>query len=235
MTIPACFADMNADCTCPLHGPGKPLPQMMLHCLLNDKLETMKDMQEYFIQKGAKFSGVMTTIHTDERDINSDNKVRYDMLSLLLVMKRIEGAKELVKAGVHPVSGGNPKDEKLDVVPMFQEYYEHGTNEFIRWVFKDYIPQHPKIKLKPLTQRLIDIIVSMKEKDKENGRWKLHKRTAAHAILTSGHQETIEHLIQRGEAKGLDLLGEQTCTGQTALHHAAENNDQTSVDILLQL
>jgi len=208
------------------------MSQMILHYLLNDRFEAMKDMQKYFTNKGANLSGVIATIHTDEHDMDGD-KVQFDILSLLLVMKKIDCAKELVKAGFDPVNGGNPESEKLDVVPMFQEYYKHGTNEFIRWMFHDYVPH--KIKLKPLTQRLIDIIVSMKEKDKENGRWKLHKRTATHAILTSGHQETIEHLIQRGEAKGLDLLGEQTCTGQTALHHAAENNDQTSVDILLQL
>ena len=232
MTDITCFTGKNADCSCALHGPGTPLPQMGVHCLLNDKPDVFMRMCEYFTQKGAIYSAVITTIYMGEHDID---KVRYDILSLLLAMKKINYAKQLVKTGVDPVSGGNPEGEKLDVVPMFQEYYEHGTNEFIHWVFNDYIPQQPKIKLKPLTQRLIDIIVSMKEKDKENGRWKLHKRTAAHAILTSGHQETIEHLIQRGEAKGLDLLGEQTCTGKTALHHVAENNDQKSVDILLQL
>ena len=234
MTLIACFTDMNADCTCALHGPGKPLPQMVLHCLLNDKLEAIKDMQEHFIQKGAKFSGLMTTIHRDERNTDGD-KTQYDILSLLLVMKKIDCAKELVRAGFDPVNGGNRESENLDVVPMFQEYYKHGTNEFIWWLFNKYIPQNPKIKLKSLTQRLIPIIISMREKDKKNGKWKLYERAATHAVLMSGHQETINILIQQGKAKRLNLLAEQSCTGKTALHHAAENNDQKSVDILLQL
>ena len=229
MTDITCFTGKNADCSCALHGPGTPLPQMGVHCLLNDKPDVFMRMYEYFTQKGAKYSAVITTIYMGEHDID---KVRYDILSLLLAMKKIDYAKELVKAGIDPVSGGNPEGEKLEVVPMFQEYYEHGTNEFICWIFN---AQLPEIKPKTLTPRLIQAIISMKEKDKENGRWKLHKRTASHAILTSGYQKTIEYMIQSSNAKGLDLLAEQSCTGKTALHHAAENNDQKSVDILLQL
>jgi len=232
MTDITCFTGKNADCSCALHGPGTPLPQMGVHCLLNDKPDVFMRMYEYFTQKGAKYSAVITTIYMGEHDID---KVRYDILSLLLAMKKIDYAKELVKAGIDPVSGGNPEGEKLEVVPMFQEYYEHGTNEFICWLFNEYIPQNSKIKLKPLTQRLIPIIISMREKDMKNGKWKLHQRAATHAVLTCGHQETIDILIQQGKAKRLKLLAEQSCTGKTALHHAAENNDEGSVDILLQL
>ena len=229
---------MNVDCTCALHGPGIPMSQMVLHCLLNDKLEALKDMQKYFTQKGAELSGVITTIHTDEHDTNVDI-MQHDILSLLLVMKKINCAKEFVKADFDPISGGNPEGEKLDVVPMFQEYYKHGTNEFIRWMFHDYVPH--RIKLNSFTQRLIEMIISMKEKDKENGRWKLHERTAAHAVLTSRDQETIGNpeiircLVQCGRERDVDLLAERTSTGQTALHHATENNDLLSVNILLQL
>ena len=232
MTLLACSTDMNVECTCTLHGHGTPTSQMVLHCLLNDKLEAMMDMQKYFTQKGAKHSGVITTIHTDEHDTNVDI-MQHDILSLLLVMKKIDCAKEFVKADFDPINGGNPEGEKLDVVPMFQEYYKHGTNEYICWMFHDYVPN--RIKLNSFTQRLIQMIISMKEKDKENGRWKLHERTAAHAVLTSGHLGTIEHLIRSGKARNLDLLAEQNCAGQTALHIAAQNNDKRSVDVLLQL
>ena len=225
---------MNAECTCALHGPGTPTSQMVLHCLLNDKFDVMKRMLAYFNQKAAELGGVITTIYMDECDVDG-KKVEYDMLSLPLTMKKMDYAKELVKAGVDPVSGGNPKGEKLDVVPMFQEYYERGTNEFIRWVFNEYIPENPEIEQKAFIQRLIQTIISMNEKDRENGRWKQRKRTAAHAVLTSGHLKTIEQLIQCGKENSLDLLAEQSCTGQTALHHAAENNDEESVDILLYL
>ena len=136
-----------------------------------------------------------------------------------------------MKAGVDLVSGGCPEAEKLDVVPMFQEYHYHGTNEFIRWAFNEYIPQHPEIDLK----RIIQSIINMKEQDKEHHFWKPMQRSPAHAVLTSHHEGTIKRLVKCGKDNGLDLLAERSCTGKTALHVAAENGDVESVHILLQM
>ena len=66
--------------------------------------------------------------------------------------------------------------------------------------------------------------------------WQSVQRAPAHAILTSRHKETIECLVQIGRDEfDLDLLAEQSSTGKTALHVAAEANDVESVQILLQL
>ena len=47
----------------------------------------------------------------------------------------------------------------------------------------------------------------------------------------------IKRLVDyaKKEFDGLDLLAEQNCTGKTALHVAAEDNDVESVQLLLQL
>jgi len=116
---------------------------------------------------------------------------------------------------------------------MFQEYYDQGTNKFIRWGFMDYIPTLGD--LFSFTQRIINMIINVKKKDKETSQWKSKNRTAAHAMLMSGNPEIIRRLVQCGREKDVDLLAERTCTGQTALHCATENNDLLSVNILLRL
>ena len=76
----------------------------------------------------------------------------------------------------------------------------------------------------------------MKKKDEKSRLWQSVRRTPAHAILTSQHEETIKRLIEHAKKEfDLDLLAEQSCTGKTALHVAAENGDVKSIHILLQL
>ena len=221
---------MNAKCACEIHT-GTPVFQMMLHCLVQDKCDKLSvTMLEHFIEKGAELSGKITfrNVGLDQKDSGG---VEYGMLDLPLSMQRIDCAKVLVKAGVDLIDGGSPTGEELDVVPMFQEYRDHGTNEFICWAFKEYIPQHPEIDLK----RIIQCIINMKEQDEKSCFWQSVQRAPAHAILTSHHEETIKHLVQFGKECGLDLLDERSCTGKTALHVAAEDNDVESVQLLLQL
>ena len=228
----ACVTDMNAVCTCRLHE-GTPVFQLMLHCLIQDKCDNLCTMLQYFYQRKAVFKGKITfIIGLHEQMDNGMDAQSYGMLDLSLSMKKIDLAKLVVQAGVDLVSGGCPRGEWFDVVPMFQEYRNHGTNEFIRWAFNEYIPQHSEIDLK----RIIQSIINMKIKDGKSCFWQSVQRSPAHAILTSHHEETIENLVQCGNNEfGLNLLAEQSCTGKTALHVAAENNDMVSVQILLHL
>ena len=166
----------------------------------------------------------------DQMDDGIDGQ-SYGLLDLSLSMKKIDCAKVLVEEGVDLLSGGCEGGEWFDVVPMFQEYRDHGTNEFIRWAFNEYLPKHPEVDLK----RILLSIIIMKEKDKQSCFWQSVQRSPAHAILTSHHEGTIKQLVQCGKENGLDLLAERSCTGKTALHVAAENNDVDSVNILLQL
>ena len=223
---------MNAKCVCEIHT-GTPVFQMMLHCLIQHECDKLSvTMLEYFIQKGAKLSGKIATRHFGIYR-NDCGGVSYGMLDLPLSMQRIDCAKVLVKAGVDLINGGSPRGLEFAVVPMFQEYRDHGTNEFICWAFNEYIPKHPEIDLK----RIIQSIVNMKKKDEQFCLWQSVRRSPTHALFTTHHEATIKRLVECGidEFDGLNLLNETSCTGKTALHVAAENNDVESVHILLQL
>ena len=221
---------MKAKSACKVHT-GIPICQMMLHVLIQEDYEKLSiEMLEYFIKKGAELSGEIFIQHVG-LDRSDSGGFPYGMLDLPLSMKRIDCAKLLVEKGVDLISGGSPKGEELFVVPMFQEYRDYGTNEFIHWAFKEYIPRHPEIDLK----RIIQSIINMKKNEKSCF-WQSVQRNPTHAILTSHHAETIKRLVEYAKNfKKLDLLAEQSCTGMTALHVAAENNDVESVCILLQL
>ena len=209
---------------------GTPLLQLMLHCLIQDQCHNLSTMAKYFIQNNASLRGKITFMNGlfDQMDDGIDGQ-SYGMLDLSLSMKKIDCAKLLVQAGVDLLSGGCPEGEKFDVVPMFQEYRDHGTNEFIHWAFNEYILNEIDLK------RIIQCIINMKEKDETSCFWQSVRRSPTHAILTSHHEEAIKRLVQCGKENGLDLLAERSCTGKTALHVAAENNDVESVDILLQM
>ena len=226
---------MNSECACEMHT-GTPILQMMLHCLIQvDYNKLSVNMVEYFKKKGANLSGEITTQHLglDQKDSGG---VNYSMLDLPLLMKNIDCAKVLVEAGVDLINGGSPGGEEFAVVPMFQEYCYHGTNKFITWVLNQYVPHFNKLDIKRIIHSIVQSIINMKNNDKSLCLWQSVQRSPAHAILTSHHEETIKRLVQCGnEDFGLDLLAEISCTGKTALHVAAENNDVESVQILLQL
>ena len=229
----ASFTDMNAECKVHI---GTPICQLMVHCLVQDSDKLSGTVLNYFKEKGAKVNGKIVVHHAGLD--TKDSKITYGMLDLPLSMKKIDCAKTLVvETGVDLISGGNPDCEKFAIVPMFQEYRDYGTNEFIRWAINEYIPQHPEIDLKLFAQRIIQCIINMNERDKDPkcGWWPPVQRTPAHAILTCHHEKTIKRLIDCGKKNGLDLLDEKSCTGKTALHVAAENGDVESVCILLQL
>jgi len=205
---------------------------MMVHCLIQhlyDKLDV--DMLRYFIKNGAVPCGQITTGHGDL----GGSGVSYGLLDLPLSMDRVDCAIVLVEAGVDPINGGSPTGEEFDVVPMFQEYYDHGTNKFIRWVFNEYLLQHPEIDLSEFAHRIIKSIINMNKNNESNHWWSSQRRSPAHAILTSGKQEMIKLLVLSCRDEDLDLLSEQSATGRTALHIAARNDDDESADVLLQL
>ena len=226
------MTDINAKCACEIHT-GKPVFQMMLHCLIQHECDKLSiTMLEYFIQKGSELSGKIATRHFGLY-CNDCGGVSYGMLDLPLSMQRIDCAKVLVKAGVDLINGGSPRGVEFDVVPMFQEYRDYGTNEFIHWAFNEYIPQHPEIDLK----QIIQCIINMKKNDEQSCLWQSVRRSPVHAVLTSRHEETIKRLVECSidEFDGLNLLAERSCTGKTALYVAAEDNDVESIHILLQL
>ena len=224
------FIDMKAECVCERHT-GTTVLQMMFHCFNQKEYGKLSNtILDYFIKKGANLGRKISTRHFGP-DGSDSGGVNYGILHLPLEMQRIDCAEMLVEAGVEPINGGTFIGEDFEVVQMFEEYRLNGTNEFIRWMFNEYIPNHPEVDLK----RIIHSLINMKKKDENSCFWQFVQRAPAHAILTSHHEETIKRLIQCGKESDLDLLTEQCCTGKTALHVAAENDDLESVHILLQL
>ena len=210
---------------------------MVHHCLvqdcdkLTDTTDTTDTMLNYFKKKEAKLNGKIVVHHVGLDP--DEGEISYGMLDLPLSMKKIDYAKKLVETGVDLISGGSSDCENFAIVPMFQEYRDYGTNEFIDWAFSEYIPNHPEIDR--IDERIIKCIKHMKERDEKRGWWPCVQRSPAHAILTSYHEETIKRLIECAKKDNFNLLDERSCTGKTALHVAAEKNDEDSVDILLRL
>ena len=217
---------MNAQCK---EHTGTPICQLMVHCLVHNPEELNDTKLSYFTANRGTLNGMILVHHVGLDAKESD--IKYGMLDLPLSMKKIDCAKWLVGKGVDLISGGSSDCEKFAIVPMFQEYRDYGTNEFICWAFKEYIPQHPGIHI----EKIIECIIYMKKRDKGIKWWPSVQRAPAHAILTSQHEETIKRLVEIAKDKGLNLLEEKSCTGKTALHVAAENGDVESVHILLQL
>ena len=226
-TILQCFmhvcthAGIDSGCdTC-----GAPLFQMMLHChAQNHPLKLDVNMVRLFIEKGTPLNWEIENHFKDA----VTNVYSWSALDLPLTMNNIDLAKVLVEEGkIDPITGGCPRGEEFNVIPMFQEYCFHGTNEFISWVCNDHLPQH---KRNEFTDRVLSCIESMKS-HKYFKVWVFQRRTPAHAMLTCGHRETIELMVHKNKA----LLVDKNSTGKTALHMAAEEGDVCSVEVLLDL
>ena len=204
---------------------GAPLFQMMLHChAQNHQLKLDVKMVHLFIDKGTPLNKIIKNVF---EDVESES-YSWSALDLLLTMNNIDLAKVLVEEGkIDPITGGCPRGEKFNVVPMFQEYCFHGTNEFISWVCNDHLPQHMRNEF---TDRVLSCIESMKS-HKHFEKWVFQRRTPAHAMLTCGHRETIELMVDKNRA----LLIDENSTGKTALHVAAEEGDIHSMKVLLDL
>ena len=236
---------------------------MMLHCLVQN-VEINTPMIKFFIEKGSPLDTEISVIEEDGLPLNKVeegcpplNKVEEDggeigdngdaedakynpawqlsSLDLPLMISTANGfevAKKVVESGkVDPITGGSPGGEKRTVVPMFMEYWFIGSNRYIRWLCKQHIPNH---KRGEFVDQVVKCITAMKKNDGLTT-WMYKRRTPSHAILTSGHQETITLLVQEGKEQGEGFLTETNSIGKTALHIAAENGDLESVKILLQL
>ena len=204
---------------------------MMVHCLVqNVKVDT--SMVQYLIEKNSPLSR--------EIDLELDGPYArhgssWSLLDLSLTMtieNGFEVVKVLVESGkVDPITGGSPGGEAFRIFPIFQEYWFHDTNYYIRWLCKKQMPIQERRKF---VYRVLKCITAMRSNVYFTS-WIDKQRTPSHAILTSQHWETTALLVQKGKEQGENFLTETNSTGKTALHMAAESGDLKSVKILLQL
>lgn len=154
-------------------------------------------------------------------------------LELAIQLQRIDIAKQLVIAGAHPICVAENNTEQ--VLPLFLEYYEFGTNHFYSWLLHEHVP-HDKVSAfidQVLKKGNIIFDEYAKETfEKESG------RHHAHPPLTCGHAGMIKRFIEcfsesKSEYFNEDPLRVKDSDGRTALQIAAANGDLESFTTLL--
>ena len=170
------------------------------------------------------------------RDMNLDVNVIYSLeydlsrvswcsvVELGIMNKRMDVAKLLV------ISGANPIHPSLDnisgVVQLLEEYYEFGTNYYMRWLVHEHLLSH---ELHDFIKTVVDLDIF-----NESGIRMFTEvgRHPAHAVLTCGHEELARQFLKRHDPC---LLYVKDATGRTALQISAQRGDLESVSTLLKL
>ena len=199
---------------------GTPLIQMMAYFVIQkykNKPEQLDiSIVEHFIEKGAVLSRVLTAGICE-------NSTAFE---LSFFLHRVDVAKVLVKKGVDPILCGDPYSK-----PIFTEYIEFGSLEFIKWLLFDHLEN--KEKIHQFVDRLFDpkdvFIITNRNVALRRG------KNVAHAFLLSGHKEAISYMLSKKPDTDTDLMKECDSFNKTALHLAAERGDHESVHILLEL
>lgn len=194
---------------------GTPLLQMMGYLLIKRlKNEEPKQLDisiiQYFMEKGAILSRVLTAGMFENSTA----------LELSFVLGRLDVAKLLVEANMDPIFGGDPYSK-----PLFTEYVEFGSVNFIKWLLFYHLKSTKKIQ--DFVDRLFypDVFQITNKQALKKG------KNSVHSFLLSGHKETIRYLLSRK----YDLVHESDTSNKTALHLASEKGDHETVRILLEL
>ena len=151
-------------------------------------------------------------------------------IEMAIQLQRIDIAKRFVKAGADPICA----DVKLteQVLPLFLEFYEFGTNHYFSWLLHEHIP-HDGVSTfidKVLERKGIIFHEYARENfEKESGRHHVH------APLTCGHANMIRRFLECfPKTDGADTLRVKDSAGRTALQIAAANGDLESFTTLLE-
>ena len=149
-------------------------------------------------------------------------------LELAILNRRLDVAKMMVIKGANPIAVPGP-DGVSGVIPLIEEYYEFGTNEYIKWLFHEHL--HPDVVDDHIQYLLkLDIFnpnaIAMFD---QAGR---HR---AHALLTSGHEKVAKALIEHPDHGGIKLLNEKDAANFTAMQIAANIGDLEAVKVIMKL
>ena len=189
---------------------GTPLLQMMAYILIQQKRDQLNiDIVEFFTtESNTKLGRVLTAGEFENATA----------LEMSINLFRFDASQCLIKARVDPIYGGDPDNR-----PIFVEYSQFGTNNFLIWLLDMY---SKKGQITTFVDRLVGGDVFNPE---INDFCTSLGRNVTHAILLSGHEETISCLLN----KKPELLNECDPFKRTALHIAADKGDLHSVKILL--
>ena len=224
---------------------GSPLTQMMNYCLHHGCPEKINGkMIEFLISqipenklwketKEARHSAFDNNVVFDIPDIMKPDEWELCCpLELAIQIQRIDLAKQIVHAGANPVCA----DESIveQILPLFIEFYEFGTNHYMSWLLHEHLPQDE-------ISSIIDSVLKRKDMIFSEYSKKSFRETAGrhhvHAALTCGHEEMITKFIKRfpTDDAGQNMLKVKDCADRTALQIAATNGDLESVTALLRL
>lgn len=145
-------------------------------------------------------------------------------VELAINLRRIDIAKLMVIAGANPI---HPSLSNVSgVVQLLNEYYEFGTNQYLRWLLN----QHTSLnELPQLITNILKLDIFNESAKRISARVGRH---LAHAFLICGHEKMTRKFI---EHRGVDMLNSKDATGKTALQIAAQMGDVESVSIILKL
>ena len=215
---------------------------MMIYCLHNGNPEAIDEkMIKHLIDsipRGKLLNQDMAIQHC-----TLDTKVVYHVheksevwelcspIELAIQIQRIDIAKQLVQAGANPICA---TDDPEQIIPLFLEFYEFGTNHYMSWLLHEHFPQDqiPGF-IEDVLQKEIMIFSDYAKEEFKNGAGRHH----VHAALTCGHEGMIRKFIERflTTDDGQPMLKVKDSTERTALQIAAANGDLESVNALLNM
>ena len=134
-------------------------------------------------------------------------------------MMVIQGADPIVSQ-LHAVKG---------VIPLMMEYYEFGTNKYIKWLLHEHL--HPN-EVKAFMQQVLMLDIFNQQ---AVNMFKDIGRHHAHALLVCGHIQMAKALLEHRNHGGSMLLIEKDAAGFTALQVAADQGDLESIKVLLKM
>ena len=191
---------------------GTPLLQMMMYAKLKEKEKELDAKAvAFFIDSETNDLG---------RVLTCGNYGNTTALEMAISFQRFDIAKMLVEKGADPILGGDG-----NISPVFFEYGYVGTNMFIQWLLEEYQSQG---EIPAFIDRFLGSNVLYREEMRHTVTT-VYGRNPAHTFLLSGNEEAITYLVE----KNRDILKECDIFKRTALHVAAEEDDSTSVKILL--
>ena len=153
-------------------------------------------------------------------------------VELAIQIQRIDIAKQLVQAGADPICSVHDVVEQI--IPLFIEFFEFGTNHYMSWLLHEHLPQGevPGFIEKVLEKKAMIFSNYAKGEFKDEA-----GRHHVHAALTCGHEVMIRKFIERFPTTddGQPMLKVKDSSDRTALQVAAANGDLESVNTLLKM
>ena len=211
---------------------GSPLTQMLIYCLHYGCPERIDGrMVKHLIDCIPEDK--LWEQNGDARRSNFDRTLALGCpIELAIQNQRIDIAKQLVQAGADPICAVH--DEAEQIIPLFIEFFEFGTNRYMSWLLNEHLSQDevPGFIETVLDKRAM-IFSDFAKKEFQYGAGRHH----VHAVLTCGHEEMIKKFIEHfpKSENGQEMLKVKDISERTALQIAAANGDLESVSALLNM